>query len=76
MGISVEEWAGLVRAGDVRAVSRAITAVENHQPAAEELLRVLFPFTGKAYLSGMTGAPGTREEYLGGSLGGVLPETG
>src|SRR5271165_6538434 len=64
MAIPVEEWAELVRAGDVRSLSRAITAVENHDPAAEELLRVLFPFTGKAYLSGMTGAPGTGKSTL------------
>src|SRR5271163_2625063 len=62
--IPVEEWAGLVRAGEVRALSRAISAVENHDPAAEELLRRLFPFTGKAYLSGMTGAPGTGKSTL------------
>ncbi len=64
MGIAAEEWAKQVRAGDVRALSRAITAVENHHPAAEELLRVLFPFTGKAYLSGVTGAPGTGKSTL------------
>src|SRR5271168_1206622 len=64
MAIPVEEWAGLVRAGEVRALSRAITAVENHDPAAEELLRILFPATGKAYLTGMTGAPGTGKSTL------------
>src|SRR5271166_4143773 len=69
MAIPVEEWAELVRAGDVRALSRAISAVENHDPAAEELLRVLFPFTGKAYLSGVTGAPGTGKSTLVDRLG-------
>jgi GTPase len=62
--IPVEEWAGLVRAGEVRAISRAITAVENHAAEAEELLRLLFPSTGKAYLTGMTGAPGTGKSTL------------
>jgi GTPase len=62
--ISVEEWAKQLRAGDVRALSRAISAVEDHEPAAEELLRVLFPFTGKARLSGVTGAPGTGKSTL------------
>jgi LAO/AO transport system kinase len=62
--IPVEEWAGWVRAGEVRAISRAITAVENHGPEAEELLRLLFPSTGKAYLTGMTGAPGTGKSTL------------
>jgi LAO/AO transport system kinase len=62
--IPVEEWAGLVRAGEVRAISRAITAVENHAAEAEELLRLLFPATGNAYLTGMTGAPGTGKSTL------------
>src|SRR5260370_1190623 len=61
---SVEKWAEQVRAGDVRAVSRAITAIENHQPEAEELLRLLFPHTGQAYLTGVTGAPGTGKSTL------------
>jgi LAO/AO transport system kinase len=62
--IPVEEWAGLVRAGEVRAISRAITAIENHQAEAEELLRILFPHTGRAYLTGVTGAPGTGKSTL------------
>jgi len=62
--VSVEEWAGLVRLGEVRAISRAITAVENHAAEAEELLRLLFPSTGKAYLTGMTGAAGTGKSTL------------
>src|SRR5260221_7290694 len=64
MTISVDNWAHKVRAGDVRAVSRAITAIENHSPEAEELLRQLFPHTGNAYLTGVTGAPGTGKSTL------------
>src|SRR5258708_37028127 len=60
----VEKWAENVRAGDVRAVSRAITAIENHQPEAEPLLRLLLPHTGQAYLTGVTGAPGTGKSTL------------
>jgi LAO/AO transport system kinase len=60
----IENWAERVCAGDVLAVSRAITAIENHQPEAEELLRVVFPRTGKAYLTGITGAPGTGKSTL------------
>jgi LAO/AO transport system kinase len=60
----VESWAEQVRAGDVRAVSRAITAIENHQADAEALLRLLFPHTGNAYLTGITGAPGTGKSTL------------
>jgi LAO/AO transport system kinase len=53
-----------VRDGEVRAISRAITAIENHTPEAESLLRLLFPYTGAAYLSGVTGAPGTGKSTL------------
>src|SRR5258706_3445570 len=64
MTLPVEKWAENVRAGDVRAVSRAITAIENHQPEAEALLRLLFPHTGRAYITGVTGAPGTGKSTL------------
>ena len=61
---TVDSWAEQVRAGETRAVSRAITAIENHRPEAEELLRKLFPLTGRAYLTGVTGAPGTGKSTL------------
>src|SRR5438445_2323128 len=64
MPLAVEDWAAQVRAGEVRAISRAITAIENHAPEAEDLLRRLFPHTGKAYLTGVTGAPGTGKSTL------------
>lgn len=61
---SLDKWAGQVRAGEARAVSRAITAIENHAPEGEALLRRLFPHTGAAYLTGVTGAPGTGKSTL------------
>jgi len=64
MSPAVEKWADEVRAGDVRALSRAITAIENHDEDAEPLLRLLFPHTGQAYLVGVTGAPGTGKSTL------------
>src|SRR3981189_2866034 len=64
MSAVVSDWASKVRAGDVRAISRAITAIENHSAEAEELLRELFPHTGEAYLTGVTGAPGTGKSTL------------
>ncbi len=60
----IENWAERVCAGDMLAISRAITAIENHKPEAEELLRQVFPRTGKAYLTGVTGAPGTGKSTL------------
>lgn len=70
MQLPVEQWAAQVRAGEVRAISRAITAIENHQPEAEFLLKLLFPATGKAYLTGITGAPGTGKSTLVDRLAG------
>jgi LAO/AO transport system kinase len=64
MPAAIENWAELVRAGNVRALSRAVSAIENRAPEAEELLRQLFPHTGRAYRVGITGAPGTGKSTL------------
>ena len=64
MPASVEHWAAQVRTGDVRALSRAVSAIENRAPEAEELLRRLFPHTGRAVRIGITGAPGTGKSTL------------
>jgi LAO/AO transport system kinase len=64
MTLAVEDWAAKVLAGDVRAISRAITAIENHSPESEALLKQLFPHTGQAYLTGVTGPPGTGKSTL------------
>jgi LAO/AO transport system kinase len=58
------KWAAQVHAGDVRTISRAMTEIENRTAAAENLLRELFPHTGKAYCVGITGAPGTGKSTL------------
>jgi LAO/AO transport system kinase len=64
MTVSVENWAEQVRAGDVRAISRAVSAIENRDTDAENILRQLFPHTGNAYRVGITGAPGTGKSTL------------
>jgi GTPase len=64
MTASVDNWAEQVRAGDVRAISRAVSAIENRAREAEEILRQLFPYTGHAYRVGITGAPGTGKSTL------------
>lgn len=64
MAISTENWAQQIRAGNVRALSRAVSAIENRTRDAEELVRLLFPYTGRAYRIGITGAPGTGKSTL------------
>jgi LAO/AO transport system kinase len=61
---NISDAAQKILQGDVRSISRAITSIENHSPEAEELLKQLFPHTGKAYLTGITGAPGTGKSTL------------
>jgi LAO/AO transport system kinase len=51
-------------AGDPRAIARAISLVENETPAATDLLRTIFPHTGRAYLIGVTGPPGAGKSTL------------
>jgi LAO/AO transport system kinase len=61
---TADTWADRIRAGDVRAVARAITAIEDHDPVAEVLLKRIFPSTGRAQVIGITGAPGTGKSTL------------
>lgn len=53
-----------VRAGDRRALARAITLVESSDPLSYELIRVLYPETGRAYTIGVTGPPGVGKSSL------------
>ncbi|MBN1201904.1 MAG: methylmalonyl Co-A mutase-associated GTPase MeaB [Anaerolineae bacterium] len=51
-------------AGDRRALARLITLIENRAPGAAEALALLYPHTGRAYLVGITGAPGTGKSTV------------
>jgi LAO/AO transport system kinase len=50
--------------GSVRAMARFITLVENGDGRAFELLGAIYPYTGKAYVLGITGSPGTGKSTL------------
>src|SRR5579884_3198144 len=53
-----------LRSGDPRTLARAISAVENHAPGWIELLKELFPHTGRALTIGLTGSPGAGKSTL------------
>jgi LAO/AO transport system kinase len=55
-------------AGDKRALARAITLVENDDPAGWELVREVYPRTGQAAVIGFTGPPGVGKSTLLGAL--------
>ncbi len=51
-------------AGDLRAAARLIRDIDDMVPEAREALKDLYPFTGKAYVVGITGAPGVGKSTL------------
>jgi LAO/AO transport system kinase len=53
-----------LRAGQPRAVARAISAVERGGAGARAIVAAIFRFTGRAHLIGITGAPGTGKSTL------------
>lgn len=59
-----ERLVAALRAGDRRALARAITLVENGDPLAYELVSDVYPETGKAYAVGLTGPPGVGKSSL------------
>ena len=64
MAVAEETLAANVLRGDVRAIARAITTVENDAPEAAALLSALFPHAGKAVVIGVTGPPGAGKSTL------------
>lgn len=50
--------------GNRRALARMLTYVENRGEEAQEALAELFPHTGRAWIIGVTGAPGTGKSSL------------
>jgi LAO/AO transport system kinase len=59
-----QAWIDQLRSGDTRALSRAISTVENRAPGWSDLLKALFPHSGKARVLGLTGAPGSGKSTL------------
>jgi len=53
-----------IRSGDIRAVARLIRDIDDKVPEAREVLKGLYPSTGRAYVVGITGAPGVGKSTL------------
>jgi LAO/AO transport system kinase len=60
--------------GDKRALARAITLIESDDPAGWELIREVYPRTGRARIVGFTGPPGVGKSTLIGALTAELRE--
>ncbi|HVO79575.1 MAG TPA: methylmalonyl Co-A mutase-associated GTPase MeaB [Terriglobales bacterium] len=64
MNPEIHAWIERLRAGDARALARAISTVENRAPGWSELLKALFKHSGHARILGLTGAPGAGKSTL------------
>jgi LAO/AO transport system kinase len=61
---TIHNWVERIRAGEVRALARAISAIEDGAAESLPLLKALFPLSGKARVVGLTGAPGAGKSTL------------
>lgn len=74
--MSVPSLLDRVFAGDVRSAARLMRDLDDRLPEAEVALRALFRRTGRAYVVGLTGAPGSGKSSLTDRLIGLLRRQG
>lgn len=72
----IQELVNRLRSGELRALARAISLVEDRGPHRSELLKALFPYTGNAALIGITGSPGAGKSTLVDQIGGKYRQQG
>ena len=65
-----------VLGGEPRAIARAISLIEDEDPASADLVRGIFAGTGRAYLIGVTGPPGAGKSTLVDRLAAQLRRKG
>ena len=62
--MSISELTEKLLSGDPRSIARAITKIESGSDDAAELMKAVFPHTGKAMVIGITGSPGAGKSSL------------
>ncbi|MBI2815881.1 MAG: methylmalonyl Co-A mutase-associated GTPase MeaB [Acidobacteria bacterium] len=72
----IESWVERIRRGDPKAISRAITSVENRNGRVRELLQAVFPHTGRAVIIGITGSGGAGKSSLVDAMTSALRKQG
>ncbi len=69
-------WLESLRAGEPRAIARALSAVERGGVDARDVIGAVYRFTGKTHIIGVTGAPGTGKSTLVNALAKLLRRRG
>lgn len=62
--------------GNPRAIARGISMIENETDDAQEIMKKVFPYTGKSTIIGVTGAPGSGKSTLVDKMIGLLRSNG
>jgi LAO/AO transport system kinase len=71
-----EDFIGKIVAGDKRKISRAISIIEDELNGRFDILKKIFPYTGKAHRIGITGPPGAGKSTISNSLVKLMVENG
>ena len=73
---SVPDLVARARDGEVRAVARLVSLVEDESPLLREVMGALSPYVGHAHVVGLTGSPGVGKSTTTNALIGLLREDG
>jgi len=76
MELNPKEWAEKIIEGDVRAASRLMRDIDDRMPWVSDVMKELYPHTGRAYIIGVTGSPGVGKSTLVDSLIEVFRKKG
>ncbi len=60
----MEEFIEKLKAGDIRTAARLMRHIDDRTPGYREKLKKLYPYTGNAYVIGITGVPGAGKSTL------------
>ncbi|MBN1850706.1 MAG: methylmalonyl Co-A mutase-associated GTPase MeaB [Deltaproteobacteria bacterium] len=66
-GVKIKSESDIVKkilSGDIRAVAKLISNIDDGVPEVQRVLQALYPYTGRAYIIGITGAPGVGKSTL------------